>query len=180
VVKEPRRGYGRACLKGLEILENPDIIVFLDGDYSDDPGELGSLIQPVIEGKADFVVGSRVLGRMEKGAMTPVQRYGNWLASILLNLIFRTKFTDLGPFRAIRWDRLKELKIRDKKFGWTVEMQIKAAAAGLKSMEIPVSYRRRKGGKSKVSGTVKGVFFASIYIMYYIGTAAVERLLKRY
>lgn len=171
VVIEPSRGYGNACLRGLSYLgalsssEQPDVVVFLDGDYSDYPGELVQVIEPIVEGRADMVTGSRMAGKMEKGAMTFPQRFGNWLAPLLIRWFFGQKFTDLGPFRAIRWDRLQELGMRDKNFGWTVEMQVKAAKKRLRCEEVPVRYRKRVHGRSKVSGTIRGTVLAGTIII---------------
>ena len=173
VLEQPRKGYGSACLKGIEYLKNkafedqPDIVVFLDGDYSDHPEELGKLIRPIVEENVDMVIGSRALGDMEKGAMQPQQIFGNWLATTLIKLFYGYEFTDLGPFRAIRFDKLLEIEMEDPDFGWTVEMQVKAAKYQLKCTEVPVSYRRRIG-ISKVSGTVKGTFLAGHKILWTI------------
>jgi glycosyltransferase involved in cell wall biosynthesis len=180
VIFEPNKGYGWACLAGIKAAENPDIYVFLDGDYSDHPELISDLIKPILDQKADFVVGSRTLGRAEKGSMSLPQQYGNWLAAILLNKILKTSFTDLGPFRAIKAETLKKLSMKDKKYGWTVEMQIKAAFKGVPIIEIPVPYRKRPFGKSKVSGTVKGVVLASTYILYYIFSAWVKKITGRF
>jgi len=164
VLHEPRRGYGSACLKGIERLDNPDVVVFLDGDFSDYPEEMGLLVDPVIWGKADMVIGSRVLGRREPGALTPQAMFGNWLACNLVRFFWNVGYTDLGPFRAISYPALRRLLMRDPDYGWTIEMQIKAARVGLRVQEAPVSYRRRVG-KSKVSGTVRGVIGAGIKIL---------------
>jgi len=171
VIQENRRGYGYACLAGIASVPDADIYVFLDGDYSDYPDEIPKLIEPIQNGESDLVIGSRVSGGAEKGSLSLPQRFGNALAVFLLNLIFKTGYTDLGPFRAIRSSSLKQLGMKDKKYGWTVEMQIKAAFFGLKISEVPVSYRKRLAGKSKVSGTVRGVFLAGMYILYYICAA---------
>ena len=168
VVNQPKKGYGNACLKGMEYIAQktikPDIIVFLDADYSDHPEEMTLIITPITEGVADLVIGSRALGARESGSMTPQQVFGNWLATRLIQLFFNTSFTDLGPFRAIRYDKLLDINMIDKNFGWTVEMQIKAAKRKLRCVEIPVTYRRRIG-VSKVSGTVKGTIFAGYKII---------------
>jgi len=158
VVAEPIAGYGRACLAGLARLRAspPDAVAFLDADHSDDPRELPALLAPLIAGDADLVVGSRVLGAREPGAFTPVQSFGNAVASTLLRLLFGLRATDLGPFRAIRWASLERLRMRDRDFGWTVEMQARAARAGLAVREVPVSYRRRRLGRSKIAGTITG------------------------
>jgi glycosyltransferase involved in cell wall biosynthesis len=171
VLHEPVSGYGRACLKGLAYLKTsetkPDIVVFLDADHSDYPEELEQLINPILKGGADLVIGSRALGNKEKGAMTPQQIFGNWLATRLLKLFYGVSFTDLGPFRAITYTRLIELDMQDKTFGWTVEMQLKAAKSGFRCVEVPVRYRKRIGF-SKISGTVKGTVMAGYKILYTI------------
>lgn len=158
VVSEPIPGYGRACLAGLARLRDdpPDVVVFLDGDHSDDPRELPLILAPLLAGEAELVVGSRMLGAREPGAFTPAQRLGNALASRLLRVLYGLRATDLGPFRAVRWARLEALGMRDRDFGWTVEMQARAALAGLAQREVPVSYRRRRGGRSKIAGTLAG------------------------
>ena len=169
VLYEERKGYGWACLRALEYLgqqeEKPAIVVFLDADYSDHPEELPRLVKPILEGKADLVIGSRALGEREKGSLTPQQIFGNWLATRLLRLLYGARFTDLGPFRAIRWEALQQINMQDKTYGWTVEMQLKAAKLGLRSLEVPVRYRRRIG-HSKISGTLKGVIGAGYKIIW--------------
>lgn len=171
VVSEPIPGYGRACLRGLKCIDEsenkPDILVFLDGDHSDYPEKMNDLVQPIIDDKADLVIGSRALGQVEQGAMTIPQLFGNWLATRLIRIFFGYRFTDLGPFRAIRYSSLKELNMRDKDYGWTVEMQVKAAKRNLRCIEIPVPYRRRIG-KSKISGTIKGTILAGNKILWTI------------
>jgi glycosyltransferase involved in cell wall biosynthesis len=171
VLHEPIPGYGRACLKGMEYLKQsenkPDIVVFLDGDYSDYPEEIKQIIKPILGNQADLVIGSRALGNKEKGSMTPQQIFGNWLATRLLKILYGVKFTDLGPFRAITWTKLMELDMQDKTYGWTVEMQLKAAKNGLRCVEVPVRYRKRIGF-SKISGTVKGTVMAGYKILYTI------------
>lgn len=173
VLTENRKGYGSACLKGIEYLkskpidEQPDLVVFLDADYSDHPEEMPALIEPILHSNADLVIGSRAMGNLEPGSMQPQQIFGNWLATTLIRLIYGYRFTDLGPFRAIRWDKLLELEMADPDFGWTVEMQVKAAKHKLKCAEVPVSYRRRVG-VSKVSGTVKGTILAGHKILWTI------------
>lgn len=173
VVHEPRMGYGYACLKAMQHLANapanelPDIVVFMDGDYADDPKQLPQLIAPIAQSKAKMVIGSRVLGNLSKGALTPQQRFGNALAVRLIKTFFRASFTDLGPFRAIDWHTLQMLNMQDKTYGWTVEMQIKAAKNQVPFTEIPVNYRKRIG-KSKVSGTLKGTILAGYKILYTI------------
>jgi glycosyltransferase involved in cell wall biosynthesis len=166
VLIEQRKGYGAACLRGIEYLKNikPEIVVFLDGDYSDYPGELSDIIDPIIEKKYDFVLGSRVMGKREKGSLPIQSRLGSLIAGFLIKLFWNVKYTDLGPFRAIRYSKLLQLNMNDKWYGWTVEMQIRAAKKNLKIIEIPVSYRKRIG-KSKVTGTVRGTIMASIIIM---------------
>jgi glycosyltransferase involved in cell wall biosynthesis len=171
VLTEKRKGYGYACLKGLDYIASqkvkPDIIVFLDGDYSDYPQEMNLLLQPILTRQADFVVGTRVKNLRENGAMTPQQIFGNWLATFLMKLFFSSKFTDLGPFRAIKYSQLMELNMEDKTYGWTVEMQLKVLKRKISYTEIPVRYRNRIG-KSKVSGTVKGTIMAGIKIISWI------------
>jgi glycosyltransferase involved in cell wall biosynthesis len=171
VLDEPIKGYGRACLTGMGYLkqlpEPPDILVFLDADYSDYPEQLLDIIQPILTMNMDMVIGSRAKGVKEKGSMTLPQVFGNWLATMLMSWIFNTTYTDLGPFRAIRWDSLMAIGMEDKNYGWTIEMQIKAAKLKLKTTEIPVDYRKRIG-VSKVSGTVKGVFGAGYKILWTI------------
>lgn len=164
VVSEPEPGYGAACLKGIAAASDADIIVFLDGDYSDYPGDMALLVDPIAEGHCDLVIGSRALGEREAGSLTPQQRFGNWLATRLIRLIWKVPFTDLGPFRAVRAISLARLEMRDRTYGWTVEMQIKAAILGLRCREVPARYRRRIG-VSKVSGTVKGTVLAGTKIL---------------
>ncbi len=169
VLSEPNRGYGRACLRGIAYARerHPDVVVFLDGDYSDHPEEMTELVAPILRGEADFVVGSRMTGRREPGALLPQALFGNRLACALMRLFWGARYTDLGPFRAIRFDDLVALDMRDPTFGWTIEMQIKAAVAGLRCAEVPVSYRRRVG-VSKITGTVSGTVRASAKILYTI------------
>lgn len=171
VVFEAQKGYGKACLTAMDWISKqsiqPDIVVFLDGDYSDYPEELLDLIQPILAGKADMVIGSRALGERESGSMTLPQVFGNWLATTMMKYMQGAKFSDLGPFRAIVWKDLLGLKMVDQNFGWTIEMQIKAHKAGLRYVEVPVNYRKRIG-VSKVSGTVKGVFGAGYKIIFTI------------
>lgn len=174
VVFQPNRGYGNACLKGIESLseENVDIVAFLDGDYSDHPDELLMLVEPIISGDYTMVIGSRTLGTKQKGAMLPQAIFGNWLATALIRLLWGYSFTDLGPFRAITTNSLKELKMKDTNYGWTVEMQIKAARQKLRCTEIAVSYRKRIG-ESKITGTVSGTLKASYKILWTICRYAV-------
>ena len=171
VLTEMRKGYGSACLKGIQYLkgltETIDIVVFMDADYSDYPEETALVVDPIIAYSYDLVIGSRVLGQREKGSMTYPQVFGNQLATSLLRWLYGVQFTDLGPFRAIKFDKLKQIEMRDTNFGWTVEMQLKAAKKGLRCTEVPVRYRKRIG-VSKVSGTVKGTFMAGYKILYTI------------
>ena len=169
VVHEPRRGYGSACLAGIRRLavDPPRIVAFLDADYSDHPEDLAALVEPLTAGAADLVVGSRVLGKREPGALLPQARFGNWLATRLIRRLYGEPMTDLGPFRAILWDRLVALEMNDPDFGWTAEMQVKAARAGLRYREVPVAYRRRIG-TSKITGTLSGTLRAGWKILYTI------------
>jgi glycosyltransferase involved in cell wall biosynthesis len=177
VVFEPRRGYGAACLAALRTLRAapPEVVVFLDGDASDDPGELPLLLARIAAGDA-LVIGSRALGRAERGSLTPQQRVGNAIAARALRVLYGVHATDLGPFRAIRWDALERLDMRDLDYGWTVEMQIKAARQRLPTSEVPVSYRRRIG-VSKVSGTLRGTIGASRKILGLLARHALSRSL---
>jgi len=171
VLTETNKGYGWACLKGMAYVASqdilPDIIVFLDGDYSDFPEELEKIVAPIVQNNIDFVVGARTRDLRAPGSMTGPQIFGNWLATTLMKLFFKSTFTDLGPFRAIKYDKLLDLKMEDKTYGWTVEMQLKALKKGLKYKEIPVNYRNRIG-VSKVSGTIKGAIFAGVKILGWI------------
>ncbi|GAB3203245.1 glycosyltransferase involved in cell wall biosynthesis [Pontibacter aydingkolensis] len=173
VLHEPQPGYGNACLKGIAYAASkpeatrPDIIVFLDGDYSDYPEEITKVVQPILDGRAEMVIGSRALGNRESGAMMPQQIFGNWLATTLLRWFYGAKFTDLGPFRAIKLQTLLDLDMRDRTYGWTVEMQAKAAKKKVRYTEVPVTYRKRIGF-SKVSGTVKGTVMAGYKIIFTI------------
>ena len=168
VVAEPHLGYGAACLRGIDHLMDrpPEVLVFLDGDGSDDPAEIGRLVEPIERGTADLVIGSRTLGAREAGALLPQARAGNWLATRLIRLFYGGRFTDLGPFRAIRFQSLLDLAMRDRDFGWTVEMQIKASKRRLRCTEIPVSYRRRRAGVSKITGTLAGSIRAGRKILW--------------
>ena len=167
VVREPRRGYGRACLAGLAALRTEiTAVVIMDADLSDDPVDAQRLAKTFVEGNWDLVVGSRVLGNAEPGALTPVQRFGNWLTTRLIRWIWKVSFTDLGPLRIVRRGALRRLDLRDGDFGWNVEMQVKAARLGLRVTEIPVNYRRRRFGKSKISGTVIGSARAGVKILW--------------
>jgi len=171
VLSEYRKGYGYACLKGMEHIadsdQKPDIIVFLDGDYSDYPEELTQIVAPILNDDLDFVIGARVKRLREEGSMTFPQIFGNWLATSLMRLFFGAKFTDLGPFRAIKYDKLLALEMEDKTYGWTVEMQLKVLKQKMTYTEIPVNYRNRIG-VSKVSGTLKGAIFAGLKILGWI------------
>jgi len=169
VLHESRRGYGYACLRGLAYASsrNPDIIVFLDGDYSDHPDEMSDLVAPIIDGTHDLVIGSRIRGISQQGALLPQARWGNRLACLLMRWIWDAHYSDLGPFRAIRSSSLARLDMRDPTFGWTIEMQIKAHLAHLRTTEIPVSYRKRVG-VSKITGTLAGTVKASVKILFII------------
>lgn len=171
VLRENRKGYGYACLKGIDYITNqqikPDIVVFLDGDYSDYPEDLIKIVDPIISKQADLVIGARVKELREPGSMAPQQIFGNLLATFLMKLMFNSKFTDLGPFRAIKYETLMRLDMQDKTYGWTIEMQLKVLKQNLNYVEIPIKYRRRIG-VSKVSGTIKGSIFAGIKILSWI------------
>lgn len=171
VLDETRKGYGSACLKGMYYIAQkdlkPDIVVFLDGDYSDHPEEMPALVKPIVEEDMDMVIGSRALGNLERGAMQAQQIFGNWLATNLIRLLYSYHFTDLGPFRAIKYESLVSLNMSDPDFGWTVEMQVKAAKQKMKCTEVPVRYRKRIG-VSKVSGTLKGTVLAGHKILWTI------------
>ncbi len=167
-LKEPRQGYGSACLRGIQYLKEtqaPDILVFMDADHSDHPDDMPALLQPILNQEADMVIGSRALGEREKGSMTLPQIFGNWLATKLMKWIYGVEFTDLGPFRALPFQKLLDLNMEDPDYGWTVEMQVKAAKKKYKSIEVPVQYRRRIG-VSKVSGTLKGTLMAGYKILF--------------
>jgi glycosyltransferase involved in cell wall biosynthesis len=168
VIAAARRGYGSACLAGLAHLRRtgpPDVVVFIDADYSDHPEELPAVVAPILGGTADLVIGSRVLGRRERGALLPQARAGNLVACLLIRIFYGHRFTDLGPFRAIRWDALKRIGMADPDFGWTAEMQVKAVRLGLRCAEVPVSYRRRVG-VSKITGTITGTVRAGYKILW--------------
>lgn len=181
VLHEPRRGYGWACLAGIEYLKRamPDIVVFLDGDYSDYPEELSAVIRPIVEDGYDLVIGSRTKGNRERGALLPQARVGNALATFLIRLLYGFSYSDLGPFRAIRFPALLNLAMSDRTYGWTVEMQIKAIRRGLRITEVPVRYRKRIGGTSKVTGTIKGTFLAGYKILWTVLRYAMEPLWLR-
>lgn len=182
VVQEPRAGYGRACLAGLahiaRLPEPPEVVAFVDADLSDRPEELVDILAPIAHDEADLVIGSRVLGqragRVERGALLPQARWGNALACFLIRARWGARFTDLGPFRAIRYDALRPLGMRDETFGWTVEMQVRAVRAGLRCAEVPVSYRRRVG-RSKITGTINGTVRAGAKILWTVGRHALAR-----
>ncbi len=176
VLVEPRRGYGSACLRALAVLA-PDIdaVVFMDGDGSDVPTEAGRLLGPIAEGRADVVLGSRTLGRAEEGALNSHQRAGNALSVLLIRLFWGHRYTDLGPFRALRVSSLAALAMRDLNYGWTIEMQINAVRAGLRIVEVPVSYRRRRAGRSKVSGSLWGSFAAGAKILWTVARLSLAR-----
>jgi glycosyltransferase involved in cell wall biosynthesis len=171
VLHEPQKGYGYACLKGINYLgqksKRPDIIVFMDGDYSDYPEELPKVVAPIMDQGMDLVIGSRRKDLREEGSMTPQQVFGNWLATTLMRLLYGARFTDLGPFRAITYEALMAMEMEDKTYGWTVEMQLKALRQKLAYTEVPVRYKKRIG-VSKVSGTVKGSIFAGVKILGWI------------
>ncbi len=176
VLTELQRGYGRACLTGLAYIAqkgDTDVIVFLDADRCDDPGYLPVLIAPILDNGCDMVIGSRP-ALAQKGSLTPPQRFGNWLACFLIKLIWNTSYSDLGPFRAVTPAALKRLEMADEDFGWTVEMQIKAARLKMKTAEVQVPYVERSAGRSKISGTVNGVIRAGTKILYVIGREAIR------
>jgi glycosyltransferase involved in cell wall biosynthesis len=180
VVAEAHRGYGAACLRGIAACRahapRADVLVFLDADGSDDPSELAQLIAPIVEGRADFAIGSRVLpgAHVERGALSPQARAGNLVATSLIRVLYGARHSDLGPFRAITFDALDRLEMRDRDWGWTAEMQVKAIRRGLRVAEVPASWRRRRGGRSKISGTVRGVVGAGYKILSTIARYAVE------
>lgn len=178
VVYQPERGYGAACLAAIDELDAIDIVVFVDGDLSDYPEDMDQLVDPIAAGSCDMVIASRSIGERETGALTPQQLFGNWLATRLMSLIWGAKFTDLGPFRAIRFSALKQIGMRDRDYGWTVEMQIRAIEEGLKYIEVPARYRRRIG-ESKVSGTVRGTVMAGYKILSLIGRHAIRHWFSR-
>ena len=178
VLTETNKGYGFACLKGLAYIasqsEKPDIVVFLDGDYSDYPEELSKLIKPIVEDDIDLVIGARTKTLREPHSMTPQQVFGNWLATVLMKLMYGAHFTDLGPFRAIKYQKLLDLHMEDKTYGWTVEMQLKALKQKLSYIEVPVKYKKRIG-ISKVSGTIKGSIFAGFIILGWIFKYSIKK-----
>lgn len=182
VVVARQRGYGSACLAGLREIDSHfatqplPIVVFLDADLSDDPSEMRGLVDPIVEDKCDFVLGSRTLGKSEPGSLTVTQHFGNALSCTLMKWLFGVKYSDLGPFRAIRWSSFKRLRMDDPAYGWTVQMQVRAARLGLRTIEVPVNYRNRRGGRSKVSGTTKGVIGAGTTILRVIFSEAVDSI----
>ncbi len=165
VISEPRRGYGYACAAGVSAAKDSHVLVFMDGDYSFSPDDLPSIIAPIFKDRVDLVLGSRELGSIEKGAMPFQQRFGNWLASRLMNILYRLTITDLGPYRAIRTELLRELDMQEMTYGWPTEMIVKAARHNARITEVPVSYRSRLFGRSKVSGTIRGTLLAGWYIL---------------
>lgn len=172
----PEGGYGAACLRAMQdIPAGADVVVFMQADCSEDPGEAPKILAPIFEGRADLVIGSRTLGRADPGSLTPHQRFGNWLATALVRMVYRHRYTDLGPFRAIRWDSLQRLRMRDQNYGWTVEMQIRALRRGLRVVEVPVSYHRRLAGVNKVSGSLKASLNAGRVIIWTVFKLAMEK-----
>lgn len=184
VVHEPRRGYGRACMAGLAALakagrgKTPDVVVFLDGDFSDDPEQIDQVAGPALRDEADLVIGSRVMGRCEKGALTLTQRFGNRLSCVLTNMLFGVRYTDLGPFRAVRYGVLDELGVTHPGYGWTIQMQVRAARRRKRIAEVPVSCRRRAGGRSKISRTLRGVAGAGSTILAVIAVEGVRHIIE--
>lgn len=165
VIREPQRGYGAACYAGTRAATDADVLVFLDADGADDPAEISRLVDPIVAGQADLVVGSRARGEREPGALLPHARFGNWLAAQLMRWLYGLRVTDLGPFRAVRRPVLQALDMQEMTYGWPTEMMVKAAKRGYRVLEVPVSYRRRAGGESKVSGTLRGTVLAAYYIL---------------
>ena len=169
VVRQPRRGYGAACLAGISALDpRTEVVVFLDGDFSDNPEQMDRLIAPILEDTAALVIGSRVKGICEAGALSLTQRFGNWLSCLMIRRLYGVTFSDLGPFRAITWEALEKLAMDDTSYGWTVQMQVRAAKHRIEIAEVPVDYRQRAGGRSKVSGTLRGIAGAGTKIIYTI------------
>ena len=179
VVREPRRGYGSACLAGIRAAGPVDLLAFMDGDGSDDPAELPRVLTPLVEGRADLVIGSRVLGGAEKGALTFTQRFGHALTCRLVRLFWGVRFTDLGPFRALTREALERLEMADPDYGWTIEMQVKAVRQGMKVLEVPVSRKVRRGGRSKVTGNLAASFLAGKRILGYVLAAKLGELFRR-
>lgn len=176
VVEEPQRGYGAACLRAIAALPpGIEVVVFMQADLSEDPAEAVALLAPILEGRADLVLGSRTLGRAEPGALLAHQRFGNWLATTLIRLIWGHRYTDLGPFRAIRVALLKQLGMRDRNYGWTIEMQVRALQRGVRVFEVPVSYRRRLAGVNKVSGNWRASLRAGVIILSTVFRLALNR-----
>jgi glycosyltransferase involved in cell wall biosynthesis len=176
MVREPRRGYGRAFRAGLQsISPESQIVVFLDGDGSDYPEMMNRLVEPIIEGTHDFVIGSRTRGQREAGSMNWHQVFAGYLVGVFLRLLYGVRSTDMGPFRAIRRDALERLDLREETYGWPLEMQMRAARVGLRTLEVPVDYRRRSGGRSKIAGTVRGSFLAATRILATMARIAIER-----
>jgi glycosyltransferase involved in cell wall biosynthesis len=176
VVSEPRRGYGRACRAGVSaVADDAEIVVFLDGDGSDCPELMSRLVDPIVEGRYDFVIGSRTRGRRERGSMNFQQVFAGRIAGWLLRALYGVRYTDMCPFRAIRRDALARLGMREETYGWNLEMQMRAARAGLRILEVPVDHRRRAGGESKVSGTLSGTVRAGARILYTVARIASER-----
>lgn len=173
VVDEPERGYGAACLRGLQECTSFDVICFIDGDYSDHPHDLLLVLEPVCSGNADLCIGSRVKGSKEKGALLPQAVFGNWLSTRLIKLFWGVSFSDLGPLRAVTRAALDAMRMADRNYGWTVEMQIKAAAMGMRCSEVPVRYKKRIG-TSKVSGTIRGSVLAGVKILQTIAQYALR------
>ncbi len=168
VVPAPIPGYGSACLAAVDYVRQndpPEIVVFLDADYSDHPDELPRVVEPILAGRADVVIGSRILGQRQKGALLPQARMGNFVACTLIRWLYGHRYTDLGPFRAIRWQAFEQLEMSDPDFGWTAEMQVKALRQGLRVLEVPVSYRKRVG-VSKITGTIRGTVMAGYKILW--------------
>ncbi len=174
IADAPQRGYGSACLAGIAAAGETDIVIFVDGDLADFPERMDTLVDPLVEDGVDMVIGSRVLGGAEAGSLTTTQRFGNWLACRLIRLFWGVRHTDLGPFRAITRGALERLNMQDRDFGWTVEMQVKAAQQGMRVIEVPVPYRNRIG-HSKISGTIRGTFSAGTKILWVIFRSAVGR-----
>jgi glycosyltransferase involved in cell wall biosynthesis len=176
VVSEPERGYGAACLRAIDALPvDIDVVVFMQADGSEDPREAAQLVAPILEGRADLVIGSRLLGRAEKGALLAHQRFGNWLATTLIRWRYGFCYTDLGPFRAISTSALRRLGLRDRNYGWTVEMQVRALQAGLRVIETPVSYKVRQAGTNKVSGSAKASVEAGVKILWTVARLALSK-----
>jgi len=179
VVREPRRGYGSACLAGLAAVRGADVVAFMDGDGGDDPADLPALLEPIAAGRADLVIGSRTLGRAEPGSLTAAQRLGNALACALMRRFWGARYTDLGPFRALTARAVERIDPRDPGFGFTIEVQVEAARLGLMTAEVPVNCRNRRGGRSKISGDIMGSIRAGRRILGYIIEARARELPAR-